>query len=246
MLREHIYPGNPPDAANTINYTFTTTGPEFPSVVPDYTTAWYIGRFGTTEEMLEVLERVGKCAEAAAMATETEVEKEIVTVTHHKIPNKVLAECFRDNMLQVGVPQFTEEENEKAKAIQRELGKPETGLPSELEPFEGGYTVLCDTSEYSWNAPYASPWIAMGMENCGWHHWGVARCAGDTMGRKSMDCAAKVISMTAADVICSSDTLEKAQAEWKERMAGRKYECLLPEDMEPPIHLNEDVMAKYR
>ena len=246
MLREHIYPGNPPDAANTINYTFTTTGPEFPSVVPDYTTAWYIGRFGTTEEMLEVLERVGKCAEAAAMATETEVEKEIVTVTHHKIPNKVLAECFRDNMLQVGVPQFTEEENEKAKAIQRELGKPETGLPSELEPFEGGYTVLCDTSEYSWNAPYASPWIAMGMENCGWHHWGVARCAGDTMGRKSMDCAAKVISMTAADVICSPDTLEKAQAEWKERMAGRKYECLLPEDMEPPIHLNEDVMAKYR
>lgn len=246
MLREHLDPGCPPDAANTVNYTFTSTGPEFPSVVPDYATAWYIGRFITTEDMLEALGRVTKCAEAAAMATETEVEREIITVTHHKIPNKTLAECFRDNMLEVGVPEFTDEEQEKAKAIQRAIGQPETGLPTELMPFEGGYTVLCDTSEYSWNAPYASPWIAMGMQGCGWHHWGVARCAGDTMGQKSMDCAAKVISMTAMDILCRPEVLEKAQAEWRERMNGRVYECLLEKDMEPPVHLNEDVMAKYR
>ncbi len=245
MMREHIYPGCPPDAANTINYTFTTCGPEFASVVPDYTTAWYIGRFITTEDMLEALERVTKCAEAGAMATETSVEREIITVTHHKIPNKTLAECFRDNMMDIGVPKFTEEEHEKAKAIQRELGKPEVGLPTELEPFEGGYTVLCDTSEYSWNAPYASPWIAMGMVDCGWHHWGVTRCAGDTMGQKSMDCAANVIAMTAADLLCDPDIVEKAKAEWVERMDGRKYECLLDDDMEPPVHLNEDVMKKY-
>lgn len=245
MMREHIYPGCPPDAANTINYTFTTCGPEFASVVPDYTTAWYIGRFITTEDMLEALERVTKCAEAGAMATETSVEREIITVTHHKIPNKTLAELVRDNMLDIGVPQFTKEEHEKAKAIQRELGKPEVGLPTELEPFEGGYTVLCDTSEYSWNAPYASPWIAMGMVDCGWHHWGVTRCAGDTMGQKSMDCAANVIAMTAADLLCDPAIVDKAKAEWIERMEGREYKCLLDDDMEPPVHLNEDVMKKY-
>ena len=86
MLREHLYPGCPPDAANTINYTFTNTGPEFPSVVPDVTSVWYIGRFTTTEEMLAALERVTKCADAAAMATETTVDREMVTATHHKIP----------------------------------------------------------------------------------------------------------------------------------------------------------------
>lgn len=246
MLREHLNPGCPPDAANTINYTFTSTGPEFPNVVADYATAWYIGRFITTEDMMEALGRVTKCAEAAAMATETEVEREIITVTHHKIPNKTLAECFRDNMLEIGVPEFTDEEQEKAKAIQRAIGQPETGLSTELMPFEAGYTVLCDTSEYSWNAPYAAPWIVMGMQDCGWHHWGVVRCAGDTMGQKSMDCAAKVISMTAMDILCRPEVLEKAQAEWKERMNGRVYECLLEKDMEPPVHLNEDVMAKYR
>ena len=246
MMREHMYPGNPPDATNTINYTFTTTGPEFPSVVPDYTTAWYIGRFTTTEDMLEALERVTKCAEAGALATETVVEREIVTITHHKIPNKTLAECFRDNMLKVGVPNFTKEEQEIAKSIQRATGNPETGLPTELMPFEGGYTVLCDTSEFSWNAPYASPWIAMGMQDCGWHHWGVVRCAGDTMGQKSMDCAAQVISLTAIDLICNPDIMQKAHNEWVERMNGRVYKSLLPEDMTPPVHLNEDVMEKYK
>ena len=246
MMREHMYPGCPPDAANTINYTFSSTGPEFPSVVPDYATGWYIGRFVTTDEMLEALKRVTTCAEAAAMATETEVEREMITATHHKIPNRTLAEKFRENMLLAGVPDFTDEEQEKAKAIQRELEAPETGLPTRLMPFEGGYTVLCDTSEYSWNAPYATAWIAMGMQDCGWHHWGVTRCAGDTMGQKSMNCAAKVISMTAVDLLCDQDILRKANEEWKERMDGRSYQCLLDEDMEPPVHLNEDVMKKYR
>lgn len=246
IMREHMYPGYPPDAANTINYTFVTTGPEFPSVVPDYTTAWYIGRFITTEDMEKALERITKCAEAAAMATETEIERELVTATHHKIPNRVLAECMYSNMVQVGAPDFSSEEHKKAKAIQRELGQPETGMPTEIEPFEGGYTVLCDTPEYSWNAPYATAWIAMGMKDCGWHHWGVTRCAGDTMGQKSMDCAAKVISMTAADLLYSQEILAKAHAEWMERMEGKQYQSLLFDDMEPPVNLNKDTMYKYR
>lgn len=246
ILREHIYPGNPPDAANTINYTYTSTGPEFPSVVPDYTTVWVIGRFETTEEMLRSLARVDKCAQAGALATETTVEEEVITITHHKIPNKVLAEKFYRNLQTIGVPQFTEEEHNKAKAIQKQLGQPENGLPTKLDPFEGGFTVLCDTSEFSWCAPYASPWIAMGMTGCGWHHWGVVRCAGDTMGQKSLDCAAKAISLTAADILCDEDVLPAAQAEWKERMGDRKYECLLPEGQQPPVGLNKDVMDKYR
>lgn len=246
MLREHLYPGCPPDAANTINYTFSNTGPEFPSVVPDVATAWYIGRFITTEDMQDALERVTKCAKGAAMATETEVETELITATHHKIPNKALAEAMNKNFQLVGPPKFTEEEHAKAKAIQKEIGAPETGLPTEIMPFGGGYTVVCDTSEFSWNAPYASAWIGMGMQDCGWHHWGVVRCAGDTMGQKSMDTAANVISLSAADLLCDPDLLKAAQEEWRQRMDGRTYECLLPEDYEPPIHLNEDVMALYK
>lgn len=245
MLREHIYPGCPPDAANTINYTIVDAGPEFPSVVADKATVWYIGRFTTTEEAQEGLARVSKCAEAAAMATETSVESELITFTHHKIPNKILAELMHKNLQTIGAPKFTEEEQEKAKTIQRCLGAEEKGLETEIMPFGEGYTVLCDTSEFSWNAPYASSWIAMGMAGCGWHHWGVSRCAGDTMGEKSMDTAANVISMTCLDLICNPDKLKAAQDEFNQRLDGRTYECLLPKDYKPPVDLNKETMLKY-
>jgi aminobenzoyl-glutamate utilization protein B len=196
--------------------------------------------------MLAALERVTKCAEAAAMATETTVERQFITASHHKIPNMKLSKLMHDNFEQVGAPKFTEEEQAKAKAIQREIGVEEKGLAMEIQPFDGGYTVLCDTSEFSWNAPYAAPWIAMGMSDCSWHHWGVARCAVDTMGQKSMDTAAKVIALTAADIICDGKALQEAQAEFQERMAGKTYRSLLPDDLEPPIHMNEDVMNMYK
>lgn len=245
MLREHISPGQPPDAANTINYTFTETGPEFPSVVPDRTTIWFVGRFVTTEEAEDALRRVTDCARGAAISTGTEVETEVISATHHKIPNKVLARAVYDNLVQVGPPAFSQEEENLAKQIQREMGAPETGLPKEIQPFKGGYTVLCDTSEYSWNAPYASPWIAMGPENIGWHNWGVTRCAGGTPGLKSLDKAAQVIALTGADLLTKPELLSEAQEEWKQAMNGREYRCLLPEDSLPPVHLNEDVMKRY-
>ena len=87
--------------------TYTSTGPEFPSVVPDYTTVWVIGRFETTEEMLRSLARVDKCAQAGALATETTVEEEVITITHHKIPNKVLAEKFYRNLQTIGCLLYT-------------------------------------------------------------------------------------------------------------------------------------------
>lgn len=246
MMREHIYPGNPPNAANTINYTFTTCGPEFASVVPDYTTAWYIGRFTTTEEMLAAVDRVTKCAEAGALATETTVEREIIAMTHQKIPNKVLAARIHENLSTFGAPDFTEEEQAKAKEIQRSIGAPEVGLHGELLPFDSGWTGLCDTSEFSWNAPYTAPWICMAPQGIGWHNWAITKCAGDTMGKKALDSAAGAISMTCMDILCDPEMVADAKAEWEERMGGRKYECLLEDSMMPPVELNKDVMEKYR
>lgn len=246
MMREHMHPGNPPLATNTINYTFTSCGPEAPSVVPDYTTAWYIGRFSTAEEMLKAVERVTNCAKAGALATETEVEREIITMTHHKIPNKVLAKCLRDNLLEFGLPEFSEEEHEIARKLQEEQGGDTIGLSDGILPFEDAWTGLCDTSEYSWNAPYATAWIAMAPDNCGWHNWAVTRCSGDTMGKKALDCAAGALSMTALEIICNQDILSDAKSEWTERMEGRVYESFIEENMSPPIELNKDIMEKYK
>jgi len=245
MLREHIYPGCPPDAANTINFTFSHTGPEFPSVVPDKASAWYVGRFVTTAEAEDALRRITNCAKGAALATETTVETELITMTHHKIPNQVLAQVVHDNFEEVGPPVFTDEEQQTAKEIQKQIGVAETGLATGILPFNGGHTVVCDTSEFSWNAPYASPWIAMGPENAGWHHWGVTMCAAGSMGQKSLDKAAQVISLSAMDLLLDPEIIRRAKEEFKERLNGESYKCLLPDDYQPPVALNAEVMKKY-
>lgn len=152
---------------------------------------------------------------------------------------------MHDNFHLIGPPAFNEEENKKAKAIQNCFGVAEVGMPAHIPPFRGEYSGLCDTSEYSWNAPYATAWIAMSMSGCGWHNWGITRCAGDTMGGKSMDKGADLIALTGLDVLLDPEMLDKAKNELKERLNGKEYTSLLPDDYEVPIHLNEEIMAKY-
>ena len=43
-----------------------------------------LGRFDQAELMVDVMARIDQCAEAAAMATETGVDIELITATHDK------------------------------------------------------------------------------------------------------------------------------------------------------------------
>ena len=106
LMREHIPPGEP-TAANTINYTFSDVGPEYPNVVPDRSTLWCVGRFQTSAQMEPVLAQLKKCAEGAALATETKVIQEFITATHEKIPNAVLSGVMHRNLVALGTPSYS-------------------------------------------------------------------------------------------------------------------------------------------
>ncbi|MFW6150472.1 MAG: amidohydrolase [Chloroflexota bacterium] len=246
MLREHIAPGNPPDAANTINYTFPDVGPEYASVVPDRATLWCIARMISTDEAQYVLQRVTTCAEAAAMATETSVERELVTATHHKIPNKTLAEVIRRNLDEVGLAPYSEQEQRFARELQRGVGAPETGISTGLLPFEPASTALCDTSEYSWIAPYATFWLATAPGGIGWHNWRITSCVGSSIGKKSMDTAATVLARSGVELLMQPEVFEQARAELDDQLGGGRYESLIPEEVKPPVQVNRATMDKYR
>ena len=237
LLREHLEPGNPPDAATTVNYTID--GPKVANIIPPKTSVVCVGRFVTTDAAVEARERIENCAKGAALATGTEVEAEVISASHHKIPNEVLSKLMHDNLKELGLPTFTEEEQRLAANIQKEMGVAQTGISTTLRPFGGGSTVVTDTSEYSWNAPYATAWIAMAPENIGWHNWGVTFCAGNSMGQKGMDKAADLIAVTAIDLFCNPEILARAKEEWLERLNGETYSSLLPDDYTPPYNFYE-------
>lgn len=244
MLREHYEPAAA-DAGNTINYNFPDIGPEFPSIVPDKTTLWVIGRFTTSDSMMDIISRIDKCAEAGALATGTTVEKQLITATHEKIPNKTLAEIVHQNFEEVGTPKFTKAEHDFVKEMQKAEELEESGLDETLKEFGQSGTVLCDTSEFSWNAPYATFWMTLAPAS-GWHNWMVTACARKSIGKKTMDNASKVIAGSAIDIIISPDLINSAKKELQDRLNGRVYKSLIPDNINPPLGLNKETMDKYK
>ncbi|MGI6766769.1 MAG: amidohydrolase [Lentihominibacter sp.] len=235
LMREHMPPGDPPEAANTINYVFNVDGISYPNVVPDKATSWFIGRFTTSEELLEALEHVDKCAEAAALVTETSVKREFLTASHEKIPNETISRAMLSNLEEMGAPEFTDEEQDFAKAFQKNLGVEETGLDESITPFSYLGGPLQDTSEYTWFAPYGLVRLTMAPQNVGWHNWAAAAFAGTSIAHKTMDKAAQILTGTAIDILENKEILIQAKAEWENTMKGKKYIQLLPDDYEPNL-----------
>ena len=243
MLREHIIPAGP-DAAHTINYTFTDVGAEYANVVSDRTTVQLYGRFNSLDVSRDAFDRIMNAAEGCAMATGTSVERRVITYTHNKIPNKTLAEVLHRNLEYFGPPDFTEDEQQFVREMQKNAGLEETGLKLDIDEFGPSETIICDTSEFSWNAPYATFWLVMAPVS-GWHNWMVTACAGNSIGLKTMERAAQITTASAAEIIAFPEILKRAKEEWLERMGNNRYESLLPEGHVPPLGINAATMDKY-
>ncbi len=245
MLREHIKPG-PPGAANTINYTFSDVGPEYPNVVPDRSTVWVVGRIADSEEMRNIIARVHKCAEGAALATGTNWEMEFMTASHERIPNRTLSAVLHRHFVELGAPEFDSKEQEFARKMQRELGVEEKGITREIFSFEEGHCALCDNSEYSWFAPFAMVWVAAAPAGTAWHNWHVVASAGSSIGKKAMVLASKVLAASCTELFLKPETIEESKREMSQRLDGRIYKTLIPEGVAPPLDINRATMGKFR
>jgi len=244
MLREHYPPGTEA-AANTINYTFPDVGGGFPNIVPEGTTAWYVGRFNNTELMLDVLERVDNCARGAALATGTLVEMQLVTAVHEKIPNETLAQLMHDNYLELGHLPITDDEQLFSKAMQKSAGNEEVGIVQDVvdpSTVDGG---VSDISEYSWIAPLGTFWPSI-VPGPALHHWAIVSASGSSIGKKAVNLAAKFLAYSGIDIIAKPEVLTAAKNELKERLGNRTYNCLVPEDISPPVDMNKETMERYR
>ncbi|MDR1776427.1 MAG: amidohydrolase [Desulfovibrio sp.] len=242
MLREHIKPGK--DSPNNYNYSFSDVGPEYPCIVPDRSSIWFVGRFNTTEIMLDFLERLDKCAEGAALATGTTVTPELVTALHEKIPNTTLSLVMHENYLAHGQFQITAKEQNFVKELQKNAGYEPVGLVQKEAPPATLDTPVSDISEYSWHAPVAMFRPAMFPGPT--HHWTITATAGSSIGQRAIGYAAKILAESAVDLALTPGLLAKAQAELRERLNGRVYASLIPDHITPPVDANRHAMEKYK
>lgn len=243
-LREHLF------YTHRLHYVVTEGG-EAPNVVPDKASVWYYIR-NTDERLEETYERVLDCARGAAMASGTVLDSvTVLTATHQRHSNKKLAEVIQKNIELIGMPEWTDPENQFAKALQKELGRKETGYPIKPKGFSKPSEIQVgggssDVGEVTLVAPTATinfPGEVPG--NIG-HHWS---CVTSNYGRaawKGLNAGAKAISASALDLLTNPKLLAEIKDEFNEYSKDHSYKSFLPEGAMPPLYLNKELMDKYR
>lgn len=235
FYREHVKP------TVRIHYHIQDGG-KVVNVVPDYAKLWVRVRDTKRKGMEAVWKQVEKMAEGAAIMANVTHKISLVSGIHEILVNRTGGAQLQKNLEYLGAIEYTEEEQEFAKRIQRAVGKEELGIESKIEPLKetlehpmGGSTDVGDVS-------FIAPTIRLGAttapKGTPWHSWAVVACGGMSIGHKGMAYAAKALGMTMVDLFENAALRQKVKAEFKERKGDYIYKAIIP-DGPPPIDWKE-------
>jgi aminobenzoyl-glutamate utilization protein B len=240
FLREHLKP------TARLHYVIVDGGGA-PNVVPDHARAWYYVRDIDRESVEKDYERVLQVIDGAAKMSGTTYKIHFKSGVHETLANRAGGEVVYSNLLLVGAPVFSEDEQAFAKAIQKNLGVEEKGLVTKIEPFslpeKSWGSGSTDVAEVSWLTPTTSLGVAFSPLGTPGHHWSAAACAGMSIGHKCLAVAAKVMAASALDFLAQPQTIQKMREEWTARKKGREYTSPLPPDLEPRVVLKKEGKA---
>lgn len=224
LMREHVKP------TTRIHYIIEAGG-DAVNVVPDYARLAMFIRDESRGGVEATTQWARELAAGAAMGTQTRAEFTVAFGLHDLLPNKALIERLYTHLQDVGVPQWSEEEQAFARECQRNFGVPEVGMVPQPMPLipettNGGGS---DVGDVSWNAPttvFLYPSFPVGV---GLHTWPVTACGGMSIGTKAALGAATILARVGLDVATDADLRAAAHADFEARRAGRPYVSPLSE-----------------
>lgn len=232
FLREHLKP------TARIHYVILDGGGA-PNVVPDYARAWYYVRDIDRESVEKDYEWVLKVIEGGALMSGTTYKVRFKSGVHEMLPNRTGSEVVYSNLLLVGAPGFTVEEQSFAKEIQKSLGVEEKGLSTKIEPFslpeKSWGSGSTDVAEVSWLTPTTGLGVAFKPIGTPGHHWSSVACSGMSIAYKCLGTAAKVMAASCVDFLTQPQTIQKMRDEWMAKKKGKEYKSPLPADLSAPV-----------
>jgi aminobenzoyl-glutamate utilization protein B len=238
------------------SHSVITNGGDQPNVVPPVASIWYYFRETDYPNIKRMWEIGDTMAQGAALMTDTTMTSRVLGSAWPAHMNKTVAETMYDNIQKVGLPKWTEADQALAKALQRELGVAERGLPTELQKLNGRAVIpdeekrgggSDDIGDISWNVPTVTLRYPANIEAGPGHNWADAIAMATPIAHKGVTAGAKVQAMTALDFLLRPELITQAWDYFRNvQTKDRKYTPLIRPEDKPAIWLNQATMAKYR
>jgi aminobenzoyl-glutamate utilization protein B len=184
--------------------------------------------------------------------TDTKVTRKLVGVAAPRHFNRTLAETMQVNIDKVGMPQWTDEEQTFAKAVQRLTEGKEDGLPKTVKKLEapaakpesGGSD---DIGDVSWVAPTVIMRYPSNIPNLPGHNWANAIAMATPIAHKGIVAGSKAMAMTMVDLLMRPELIQSAKTYFTDvQLKKETPQQLLADTDMPQIQINRDTMARFR
>ncbi len=173
-----------------------THGGTAPNVIPDYTACRFRVRAADPAYARDLVQRVVTCAEAGAMASGARMEwHEYMPPYLNMIPSHSIGAVFKANMAALGRPIAERKDQDSG----------------------GGST---DFGNVSHHIPVSCAYLKICEPEAGWHTREVANATRSAAGHAAILDGAKVLAMTALDILFDASLRERAAREHAEAMAN--------------------------
>ena len=252
-LREHM------KSECRVHYAMISSGGCSPNVVQPEASVLYMVRAVAVRDSLDLLERVDKIAQGAALMTETVLHRQFIDGTANLVPNFTIEKLLQENLLFAAIPDYTPQELDFAKTLTASYDSPVApgaaskfdsaiaewvrektdGMSRVINDFimpeyhgEGFTAGSTDVGDVSWQCPTSQINAVCFPSGCPGHSWQMVSCGRSSIGDKGLLFAGKVLACTAIDLFENSDKLSAAKAEF-ERRTRDGYLCPVPEGVAP-------------
>ncbi len=225
-------------------------GGDQPNVVPPEATVWYYFRECDYEHIRDLHDLGTKLANAAATMTDTTMTERVLSATWPGHFNKPLAEALFANLQRVGMPEWSDADQQMARAAQTELKSKVTGLKTAVTelnlPENLAGAASDDIAEVSWNLPTVVLRYPGNIPGMVGHNWSSAIAMATPIAHQGSTAGAKAQAMTALDLLLNPELLETIRHYFAEQTKTTRWVSLIPEDTKPPIELNREKMERFR
>ncbi len=231
-------------------------GGDQPNVVPSTASVWYFFRESDYENIMRMWRIGDAMAEGAAKMTDTTVTSRVLGAAWPQHHNRVIAETMFTHIRRVGMPDWSEDDQRFARAVQEMLGVEEQGLLTQAqEDLDGSERIpdnerrgggSDDIGDISWVVPTATLRFPSNIPGGAGHNWNKTIAMATPIAHKGATAGARVQALTLLDFVLRPELVQQAQDYFANQTKDRQYTTFLRPEDEPAIWLNRDIMERFK